>query len=275
MKCQWEPLQKCMPMGLRKELELTDRDKLQEIRLRSGAPVEWVSHDGFWYSSTKVREDDLRYLINAASRYSPWTAETMAKGYLTIEGGHRIGFCGRGICHNREITGIRDVDSACIRVARDIQGIAQPYAEEEGSVLIIGAPGWGKTTMLRDLCRSASDQYTVVVIDEREELFPRGFQRGNRMDVLSLCPKGEGVEMALRTMCPDIIAVDEITAAQDSEVLLHAANCGISLYATAHAVSVGDLFHRKVYRNLIDNGVFSKVICLTKSRKAVLERMKL
>lgn len=275
MKCQWEPLQKCLPIGLRNELERIERDTLREIRLRIGAPIEWVGYKGFWYSSVKVREDDLRYLINAASRYSPWTAQTMTQGYLTIEGGHRIGFCGRGISHNQETKGIRDIDSVCIRVARDIEGIAQMYANEEGSILIIGAPGWGKTTMLRDLCRVVSDQRTTVVIDDREELFPRGFRRGRRMDVLSLFTKGEAVGMALRTMSPDIIAVDEITAAEDCEVLFYAANCGVTLYATAHAASVSDIYNRPLYRKLIEHGVFSKVICLKKNGKTVLERMKI
>ena len=275
MMCQWEPLLKCMPPPIREELRRIERDMVREIRLRCGEPMEWVCGSGCKYTDKTVSREELRHIISTASHYSPWTAETMSRGYLAIEGGHRIGLCGTVICQNKNIQGLREVDSICIRLARDIKGIAQPFQNEKGSILIIGAPGWGKTTMLRDLCRLASAHDTTLVVDERGELFPQGFARGKRMDVLSLCPKKEGIEMALRTMCPDIIAVDEITAEEDSEILLHAANCGVRLYATAHASSVEDLRNRTVYQKLLKHGVFSKVICLHKNKSAVLERVKL
>lgn len=159
------------------------------------------------------------------------------------------------------MTGFQSVDSLCIRVARDYPGVSRGAPAEE-SLLILGAPGWGKTTLLRDLARSIAENHTVSVVDERGELFPDGFERGKRMDVLSHCPKVQGIHRVLRSMGPEWIAVDEITATEDCDALAEAAGCGVKLLATAHASSVADLQRRSVYRRLLETEVFQQVLVL-------------
>ena len=113
------------------------------------------------------------------------------------------------------------------------------------------------------------------MIDERGELFPEAFSRGKRMDVLTGCPKPAGIEMILRTMGPDCIAVDEITAAEDAMAMVQAANCGVRLLATAHAGSSGEFRRRPVYRPLVENRVFENMAVLHADKSYHLERMTL
>ena len=116
----------------------------------------------------------------------------------------------------------------------------------------------------------------MVVVDERGELFPPGgvFESGCSTDILTGCSKAEGMEIALRTMSPKCIAVDEITAEEDCDALVSAAWCGVDLLATAHASSLSDLYQRKVYASLRNCDVFSQALILDQQKHWRLERMK-
>ena len=140
-------------------------------------------------------------------------------------------------------------------------------------MLILGAPGRGKTTLLRDIARQISEKSTVAVVDERGEIFPSGFVRGDRMDVLTGVPKAGGVEMVLRTMGPEWIAVDEITAEEDCRSLLQAQGCGVRLLATAHAGSLDEFRGRPIYKALLDNHVFDYLLILHSDRSYGTERI--
>ena len=145
-----------------------------------------------------------------------------------------------------------------------------------GALLILGPPGAGKTTLLRDIIRHRSNGGKIVsVVDERGELFPCGnlFDPGTRTDVLTGCSKAQGVDIALRTMSPKCIAVDEITAQEDCQALVSALWCGVDLLATAHAANCNDLQSRPIYRPLIQTGLFKQVIVLSRDKSWHLERM--
>lgn len=269
MMCAWDKLLAVLPPGIRKELTEEDRRTLRELRLRLGQPPERSRGREDLFSGEPVRAEDIAYVINAASRYSPWAVSTVKQGYITLEGGHRMGLAGQAGSR----AGFQRVDSLCIRIARDIPGAAKNYAALKGSTLILGAPGWGKTTLLRDLCRQRSETCATAVIDERLELFPPGFVRGRRMDVLSGCSKEKGLEMALRTLSPQVMAVDEITAKEDCQALIYAASCGVELLATAHAASREDLYKRDIYRPLMERKIFDNFLILDQHQKSSLERM--
>lgn len=280
MRCAWQAYLSILPHWMRCEVDKLGRDSLEELRLRIGLPPELIFANGSATLTKLVSNEDLLFVVNAASAYSPWSAATIRQGFITAQGGHRIGICGQCTVTDGKMQGIRTPTSLCIRVARDFCGVSGTADKLHGSVLIIGPPGSGKTTLLRDLIRKKSDceQGSVAVIDEREELFPQWkgqacFPAGKRTDIISGCKKSEGIEAALRCMNPNWIAVDEITAAADCEAMLHAGWCGVGLLATAHAASVHDLRTRPVYRPLLQYDLFSMVLVLHRDKSWTLERI--
>lgn len=278
MKCPWTQLLGVLPQPMRGKVDALGKSGLQELRLRLGKPGEMVMGGGSQYLQGTVTAEDLHYVVNTASRYSPWAAATAAQGFITAAGGHRIGLCGQCTYHEGRVTGIRDVTSLCIRVARDFAGMATGIPLT-GSVLVLGPPGSGKTTLLRDLIRRAANENkgSVAVVDERGELFPRegGFVQGTRMDVLTGCDKKSGIEMVLRTMGPSWIAVDEITSQEDCQGLIQAGWCGVRLVASAHAAGKQDLLTRPVYRPLVEGGLFDTLVVLRPDKSWTYERMRL
>ncbi len=272
MTCAWRELLAILPLWMRKDVDM-QQAFLREIRLRMNAPPELIVQEKRILLKQKVTREDLLFTVNTASRYSPWAASGAASGYISIKGGHRIGLCGEAVNHNGVITGMGMITSLCVRVARDFPGIAEGLKKYSGSVLILGAPGWGKTTLLRDLIRQRDRNETVCVVDERAELFPPELAAGSGADVLSGCDKKYGIPMLLRTMGPACIAVDEITEPEDVKALLEAANCGVRLMATAHASSLEDYHRRLVYKPLWENRVFDTVVVLDRYNRYTAERM--
>lgn len=269
MNCAWQAFISLLPQWMRHPVDMHKGSMLQELRLRSGLPPELVTAKGICYLEQPVTKQDLTFCVNIASRYSPWVAQTVASGYITAPGGHRIGLCGRAVTQAQALRSVDELTSLCIRIARDLPGIAVSAVKHAGSLLILGKPGSGKTTLLRDLIRCRSDicNQNIAVVDEREEIFPKYqsafcFPPGKRVDILSGGPKGEGITNLLRAMSPDVIAVDEITAQSDCEALLSSGWCGVELLATAHAESVSALHHRRVYKPILESGIFKKALVM-------------
>lgn len=280
MKCAWNAFISLLPTWMRQEVDRQGSTSLLELRLRLNEEPELVCLKKSVTLGRTISKDDLLFCINAASRYSPWSAGTASKGYITAQGGHRIGICGDVTVSKGELTGIRSPTSLCLRVARDFPGISGDVCKASGSILIIGSPGSGKTTFLRDCIRQLSDTQkgSIAVVDERGELFPHigqemCFTPGKRTDVITGCSKTQGIEMLLRCMGPQTIAVDEITAQQDCDALLHACWCGVRLLATAHASDKRDLFSRQVYKPVIASRIFENLIVLRQDKSWYTERM--
>lgn len=273
MRCAWKELLEILPQRLRREVDQQGRDGLQELRLRFHAPPELVLQGESRWLQGNITREELSFVVNAASRYSPWAAESISQGFLTSPGGHRIGICGQAVYKEGRVGGMREITSLCIRVARDFPELGDRLKGLCCSVLILGAPGWGKTTLLRCLIRQYAQNIQVSVVDDRGELFPDGFVRGLKMDVLTGCPKGEAMERVLRTMGPACIAVDEITAEEDCKALISAANCGVILLATAHGASLRDFRTRPVYQRLSGQGVFDTLVTLKPDKSWQVERI--
>lgn len=107
----------------------------------------------------------------------------------------------------------------------------------------------------------------VAVVDERGEIAvcaggEAQMALGTHTDVLTLCPKAQGIGMVLRAMNPQVIAVDEITAAEDIAAMAHAANCGAALLATMHASGLDELRHKPLWPLLRDSGVFRRAVVI-------------
>ena len=226
----------------------------------------------------------LRGILEQATQRSAYAMQEMTRcGFVTLPGGHRLGICGTAVVQNGTITALREPSSLNLRIARQPNGIADRLRDalwaRPQSVLLCGAPGSGKTTLLRDLIRQLSDRFgwRICVVDERLELaacasgVPQ-FRLGARTDVLSGAPKAAGIELLLRTMNPEWIAVDEITAEADIAAIRRASYCGVRFLATAHAADRRELESRPLYRTLLQDGFFRMAAFLLPDRSVRIER---
>lgn len=256
--------------------------KVEEIRLRVGRPLHLALPGGeIPIQQTRVIREDLEYIIDRATEFSRYTAIEMLRcGFVTAEGGYRIGICGTVLPSGDSSKGIRDISSVAIRIPRVKVDVARPILPrlmrggDVVSTLIISPPGGGKTTFLRDLVRLISDgselsePMRVSLVDERGEIAAvyRGYPQldvGSQTDVMDACPKALAIPMLLRAMTPQVIAVDEIALQSDVDALCAASNCGVGLLATAHASCVKELAERPVLSQLLEQGIFERVVVVT------------
>lgn len=265
--------------------------RAEEIRLRVGRPPSLVLPEGeqALANCAAVTGEDLARLVEIASRWSVHAVlEQLCRGYLTVEGGHRLGLCGTVVMEGGQIRNLRHISSADLRIARQICGVARPVAGQlwqNGQLqntLILAPPGAGKTTLLRDLIRCLSEgeqgqAVRVAVADERGELAavwqgtPQ-MELGRHTDVLDGGPKAQTIGMLLRGMNPQVIAVDEITAKEDIRAMEQAVGCGVSLLATAHGGGAEDLKCRPLYRELVQKKIFHRLVTIQveQGRRVVL-----
>lgn len=252
------------------------RTRAEEIRLRVGRTAAVLMPDGErpLFAGYRVTGRDLAAVLEIATGASAHTAaESIRRGFVTVRGGCRIGLCGAAITGRGGIEGIRSVSSIAIRIPRQMRNCADGVFQkltDSGfvSTLIVSPPGFGKTTLLRELVRRLSDGgQRVSLADERGEVaavwegVPQ-FDVGERTDVLSGASKAESAMLLLRAMNPEIIALDEITAPEDAEAIECAGNCGVSLLATAHAGDVSELTSRELYRKLLEKGIFKRAVVI-------------
>ena len=262
-------------------LERRRKAEAEELRLRIGRPL-YITLPAMEapLPQTRVIRGDLEQVLDRATEYSRYVAsETLRHGYVTAQGGFRIGVCGTALPLGDCNEGIRDVSSLSIRIPRVREDAARPILPElleDGrplSTLILSPPGGGKTTLLRDLVRLLSQgtelapPRRVALVDERGELAAvhRGrpqLEVGCHTDVLDGCPKALAVPMLLRAMTPQVIALDEVAMQPDVEAVCAAANCGVTLLATVHASSLQDLRGRPVGRALLECGVFRRLVII-------------
>ena len=287
-----------LPLSLRQfvlEVPRAEQMIAEEIRLRVGRPISITLSEGevFLPGSPIIVSKDLYTVLEIATKASAHTAlERVRQGFVTVQGGHRLGLCGSIVSADGNIHNMRCISSLNIRIAKQITGIGNLLLRdiraqgEMPSILVLAPPGAGKTTLLRDLIRGISSgiggaALRVGVADERGELgavwdgVPQ-FDLGPHTDILDGCSKAEGLMMLLRGMNPQVLAVDEITAPEDIDALHMASGCGVSLLATAHGRSMDDLRKRPLYESLLRSRIFQQLLWIEKSngvRKYHLEEL--
>ena len=257
-----------------------EREKITELRLRRGRSLSavlyereyFLTYDGRFMNSTdgavEVTAEDISQVFTRAFRGSVHSfPREMAQGYITCEGGNRVGFCGTAVSDRvGEVTSVKDISSINIRVAREVIGCAEPifnraFSGGLASLVIASPPCGGKTTVLRDLCRLLGERRRVSIIDERGELAsvydgePQN-DVGARSDIFNAYDKSAAVVTAVKVMSPDVLICDEIGAKGDLEALEYALNSGVRLVCTCHAADFDDLKKRPAVGRLMKQGYF-------------------
>lgn len=198
-------------------------------------------------------------MLSGGSLYS--IGESIKQGFVTLRGGHRVGICGTAVLKDGRVHTIKDISSLCFRICRQITGCADDIYRDickDGHIhnsLIASPPGYGKTTILRDLCRSLATGSSmcgvkrVGIADERCEIAAMHegvsrFDLGLSSFVCSGYPKRDAMLLMLRCMCPDVIITDEIGSFDEYEAVREALKCGVSVIASVHALDLEDLIYR-------------------------------
>ncbi|MCS7461649.1 stage III sporulation protein AA [Paenibacillus doosanensis] len=277
--------------------------QIQEIRVREARPLEivWGQHYSFVAEASglcvdpdlayKPTREDCATLLEMLTQHSLYTFdEELRRGYITVQGGHRIGLAGRAVLEQGKVKHLKEVSSFNIRVASERKGAAEktlPYLVDRTGrsvhhTLVVSPPQKGKTTLIRDLARMISSGpsdpsnrwlergFKVGIVDERSEIaacdkgVPR-FELGPRTDVLDACPKAEGMMMMIRSMSPEILIVDEIGRAEDAAAIHEAIHAGIRVIATAHGLHLADVRKRPVLKELLQEEVFTRIVVLARS----------
>lgn len=297
--CEMEQL---FPVHIRQNIKtLAWQEGLEEIRVRIGQPVEFVYAGSSRYLMMtqeicrfveprmalaenshlyRITESDIAEMLNYISNYSLYAyREELKQGYITIEGGHRIGVAGQIALEDGQVFGMHHITFLNIRVAHERIGCAREvlgYLHCKNSIyntLLLSAPGAGKTTYLRDCIRMLSkgnkerEGLKVCVVDERSEIaachmgIPQN-DVGPRTDVLDGCTKAEGMRMLLRSMSPQVLAVDELGTERDFFAVEQAVYSGSKVLGTVHAGGVRELLDKPFLRKWMDKQVFKRFVLI-------------
>ena len=305
MKCA-DGFFKIFSLPVRRILQKADLNfgELQEIRMRINSPL-MIRQRGKEYKLTEegkllrcngneqYEKENIHYVdrcelmetMEYIAGYSLYAYEDeLRQGFLTIQGGHRVGVAGKILMEEGKVRSIRYISFLNIRLAHQVEGCADkvmPFIVENGEVchtLIISPPCCGKTTLLRDVIRQISngnawcEGKNVGVVDERSEIggayqgVPQN-DLGIRTDLLDCCPKAEGMMMLIRSMSPEVVAVDEIGDYGDIKAIESVLNCGCRLIATVHGSSVEDIEKKPLLQKMVKEHVFDRYIILSGKKK--------
>lgn len=280
-----------IPIKLREKLKTALSvvwNSVQDIVLRAEKPVcVYLGRNQMYLTRTGCLTDclnsqelqiasvsDVLECFNIACGYSVYShLNEIKEGFITINGGHRVGISGTAVVCGGDIQNIRNVSTVSIRLSRQIKRCAESIANDvlksAGGLLLCGSPASGKTTMLRDMARLLSTEYggRVALIDTRGELASvyNGVPQNDigLSDVLDLYPRTQGIEQAIRSLSPEFIICDEIGSKDDANAILQGVNCGVRFVASMHAGNMDELQRRKNISEIISTGAFDKVVFLS------------
>jgi len=292
-----EEILRIFPLHLREILKNIpfEENSLEEIRIRIGQPIIFHMNNEERFLKKDIKrfecgkehaycatKEDMKSMIKFISSYSLYAYEDeMKRGFITMQGGHRIGVAGQVIMENEKILSISHIYFLNIRVAKEKKGCARkivPYMIHKNTIyntLFVSPPGVGKTTYLRDVIRTLScgtDQIPgmkISIIDERSEIAAcrQGIPQndiGPRSDVLDGCLKSFGMLLMLRSMAPQIIAVDEIGSREDCHAIEQAIYCGSKIIGTVHAYDMKELSQKIYIKEMLKQKMFGRMILLEK-----------
>lgn len=290
---------KYMPKEIKQMVETLPShvlENIEEVRLRQGKPL-MLYGDGREYllgingqvvfdirNAYICTYEDIKNAVSLITNYSLYSYEDdIRNGFVTVDGGHRVGICGKAVLENGKVRTFRDISFINYRIARQVIGAAdkvlKSIMQHDGNIyntLIISPPQCGKTTILRDIIRQLSNGTAsmgfkgkkVGLIDERNEIaacsigVPKN-DVGIRTDVLDGCPKAEGILIMIRSMSPEVIATDEIGRSEDGAAILDAINAGVKIITTIHGSGIEDFLRKPALEKLHSN-LFERYIVMSR-----------
>lgn len=266
----------CLPKPVAKLLMEQSAGSVREIRMRAGGAAAILTAEGTRTCACIPTQPQVAQMAEALCEHALYArAEEQRQGFVTLRGGHRMGLCGRVIAQGQSVRALREISSFCLRVAGQWRGAADellPHLTDDAgrvqSTLIIGMPGTGKTTMLRDACRRLSETgLRMGVVDERSEIAAMygghaQLDVGPNTDVLDGCCKETGLRWMLRSMSPDVLVTDELGTAMDAQAVLEASRSGVSILATLHGRDPETCLARGALYHLAQNRMFARYALL-------------
>lgn len=251
------------------------RDIIEEIHLRRGRRASVICNGdniAVDYSAAGDELDELLSRLCGGSLYA--YRDSINEGYISLDGGVRVGVCGCAAVENGRIVGISRVTGLVIRIPHrtplGVGGEIRRLLEGEGmtrGLLIYSPPGVGKTTVLRGAiaCLAGGENSRrVAVVDTRGELEGCLDSPDLSVDILSGYPRRRGIEIAARTLNAQVIICDEIGDADEAAAIEAAHNCGIPLIASAHAASLDELLRKPGILRLHRSRCFGKYVRISR-----------
>lgn len=248
---------------------------VNEIRIKRNAYLYLIADSKTVKTDIYVNECDIEEIFEYLCNHSYYACiNTLRCGYVPLGNGVRAGISGNAILENGQIIGVNEISSINIRIPQKIPNAAKfifsllKDNSFHSSILIYSLPGVGKTSILRDLILKLNQNEPPIrfsVIDTRSEIIT-SFMKSLCCDVFTAYPKGVGIELATKSMTPEIIICDEISNEEDANAILKAAHCGVKIIATTHASSIEELLNKEILNELIKSGTFDLFVGVTRGR---------